>query len=142
MGQWGMYNRFANVTNFHTCSACHVNLLLTMVLATDYKFVEFSSKMVSGAGVGVPVGVDVVRICGGCCCMLLYSEVFVEPVPASIGCVANFTTYLALWSFNRCMIIGVVVLLSGVAVVSKSIVSLVGKGCTIPKVATTSRAPT
>lgn len=58
-----------NMFNFHTCTVGDVNQVVAVVFVTSCTLLQLADDVVSGLGIGVPVGVNVVDMrCGrrGC----------------------------------------------------------------------------
>jgi hypothetical protein len=59
---WGTNSRMTNMSNDHTYTIGGVDLICTIVLLTDRKFLQFSRDAVGGTGGSVPVVVDRVGV--------------------------------------------------------------------------------
>jgi predicted secreted protein len=57
----GVTNCMTNMTNAHTLSICHVNLLMALVLLSHGELVELTDDVVGGASVAIPIGVHALR---------------------------------------------------------------------------------
>ena len=59
-----------------------MNLIPTIVLALEGQVLQFTSDMIRGSGISVPVRVHGVGVCSSCSQMLIRNIILIEPVPA------------------------------------------------------------
>jgi hypothetical protein len=84
----------------HISVVFSVYLLGAIIFVMYCKLVQFTCYVINSTRIRVPICVNCVGGSSSCgTVLLLWDEVFIVPVPASVGCVSNLVAYLALGSF-------------------------------------------
>ena len=59
-----MQGAMTNMINSHTCPTCNVDLLVAVILVMDGQLLQFTSDIICGAIIHVPIAINPVGCCG------------------------------------------------------------------------------
>jgi hypothetical protein len=69
---WATNNRMTNVFNVHTYAIGRIDLVVSIVHVPHNKFLKISYHMICCTRVGIPIGVNSIRLCSVCQLLLTH----------------------------------------------------------------------
>src|SRR5688572_19857075 len=87
-----------NMFDFHTCAACCMNLVTSMILVTNGELLKITSDIVCSTRVHVPVLIHGIRAHCSSNMAFLWNIVFIKPVPTVNRRVSRLEADLTDWA--------------------------------------------
>jgi hypothetical protein len=84
-----------NVCNVHTCTTCHVNMVIFVVLGSHVQLLEFTRDMIGSTSIGVPICINPIGVGCSSSSSLLCPVGFIKTVLALNRRVPLLFTHLA-----------------------------------------------